>query len=274
MKPSFRTTLHETWPEALIEAISLGLFMISALGFTILFEHSASPVRASLPNADLRRFLIGGAMGATLLALVYNRFGARSGAHLNPAFTFTFWRLGKLDGAKAGLYAVAQFLGAAAGVALVAGASPGLAADAHVRHAATEPGIYGIPGAFVGEVVIAFVQMSIVLHVSNSRRLHAWTGVFAAIGVALYIGFEAPLSGMSMNPARTLASALFENRHSSLWIYFSAPLAGMLLAAELYVRRVGIERVYCAKVHHANDAPCPFRCRYPALVGDAVGRPV
>lgn len=274
MNPSLMKTLRETWPEALIEAISLGLFMISALGFTILLEHPASPVRAALPNPDLRRFLIGGAMGATLLSLVYNRFGARSGAHLNPAFTFTFWRLGKLDGGKAGLYAVAQFLGAAAGVVLVVGVAPELAADSHVRHAATEPGIYGIPGALVGELVIAFAQMSIVLRVSNSRRLHAWTGVFAATGVALYIGFEAPLSGMSMNPARTLASSLFEDRHSSLWIYFSAPIVGMLLAAELYVRRVGIERVYCAKVHHASDAPCRFRCRYPALVGDAVGRPV
>ena len=113
--------------------------------------------------------------------------------------------------------------------------------------------------------------MSIVLFASNSRRLQGWTGVFAAAGVAVYIAFEAPFSGMSMNPARTLGSAVAERCYASIWVYFAAPLVGMLLAAEVYVRREGLARVFCAKLNHAGSAPCPFRCRQLELMGDAAG---
>ena len=63
---------------------------------------------------------------------------------------------------------------------------------------------------------------------------------------------------MSMNPARTLASALFTRDWTALWVYFTAPLLGMLLAAELYVRRRGNAAVFCAKLHHQNDQRCIF----------------
>lgn len=265
MAPAPSSTLRAHWPEALIEAASLGVFMIAAIGFTILLEHPDSPVRAALPNDFTRRCVMGCAMGATLIGLVYNGYGARSGAHLNPVFTLTFWRLGKLDTTLAVVYATAQFVGGALGVALISAPFSALASDVHVHHAATTPGAAGIGAAFLGELAISFVQMSIVLHVSNSQRLHRFTGCFAALGVALYIVFEAPLSGMSMNPARTLASALGEGRFPALWLYFTAPLLGMLLAAELYVRRSSLARVFCAKLNHTGQAPCPFRCNYAAL---------
>jgi aquaporin Z len=118
--------------------------------------------------------------------------------------------------------------------------------------------------AFAGELTIAFTQMLLVLVVSNSKRLNRFTGVFAALGVATYIALEAPISGMSMNPARTLASALGAGNYTAQWLYFAAPLAGMLLAAEVYVRALGARRVHCAKLHHENAQPCIFRCEYGA----------
>ena len=268
MASDFLRSLREHWPEAVIEGASLAIFMLSAIGFTILLEHPASPLRAALPSDLLRRFLMGCAMGATLIGLVYNRFGQRSGAHFNPALTLTYYRLGKITRADGLLYGAAHFSGAALGVLLLSVALPTFASDPHVRHAATLPGSHGVPGAFAGEVLIAFTQMSIVLGISNSRRWHAWTGIFAALGVALYISFEAPFSGMSMNPARTLGSALGEQNYASLWLYFLAPVIGMFLAAEVYVRRAGLARVYCAKFNHAGSGPCLFRCDYPALIRD------
>jgi aquaporin Z len=80
--------------------------------------------------------------------------------------------------------------------------------------------------------------------------------------IALYITFETPLSGMSMNAARTLGSALGASRYTALWVYFLAPLLGMLLAAEVYLRAVGSRGVHCAKLHHENRYRCIFRCRY------------
>jgi aquaporin Z len=65
-----------------------------------------------------------------------------------------------------------------------------------------------------------------------------------------------------MNPARSFASAALAGDWATLWIYFAAPLVGMLLAAELYVRRHGPEAVRCAKLDHPPDPDCVFRCGY------------
>ena len=264
MLDSLRRALRVHWREYLIEAAGLGAFMLSALGFTLLLEHPASALRAGLPDPLVRRALMGCAMGLTLIALVYNPLGQRSGAHFNPVFTFTFWRLGKVDSADALFYALAQFAGGALGVAALAAGFDAVLADAHVQYAVTAPGAAGVAAAFAGEVAIAFSQMLLVLCVSNTRRLNAYTGVFAAFGVAAYITLEAPLSGMSMNPARTLASAIGAGRYASLWLYFAAPLTGMLVAAELYDRVTHARRLHCAKLHHANPQPCIFRCEWDA----------
>jgi aquaporin Z len=259
---SLRTALRSHWANYAIEAAGLGAFMLSALGFTLLLEHPASPLRAALPDAFARRALIGAAMGATLVALVYNPLGKRSGAHLNPVFTLTFLRLGKIAPVDALLYAAAQFAGGALGVAALAHWLAPALGDAHVQFAATKPGGAGVAAAFAGEAAIAFTQMLLVLVVSNTKRLNAYTGLFAALGVATYITLEAPLSGMSMNPARTLASALAADDFTALWLYFAAPALGMLSAAELYLRTAGARRVHCAKLHHENSQPCLFRCDY------------
>src|SRR5262252_3781627 len=98
----------------------------------------------------------------------------------------------------------------------------------------------GVGVAFLAEVVISFLQMSLVLRCSNSPHLAHFTGLFAGVMVATYISLEAPYSGMSMNPARTFASALPAQLWTALWVYFTAPPLGMLVAAELYVRQHGL----------------------------------
>lgn len=263
MLDALRSAARAHRPEYLIEAAGLGAFMLAALGFTLLLEHPASPLRQVLHDAFMRRALMGCAMGATLIALVYNPLGHRSGAHYNPVFTLTFLRLGKISPLDALCYSAAQFVGGALGVALLAAGFAMALGDSHVQYAATLP-FAGVPAAFAGEAAIAFTQMLLVLCVSNSKRLNKYTGLFAAIGVATYITLEAPISGMSMNPARTLASAMGAGDYTALWLYFTAPLAGMLLAAELYLRVRGAHRVHCAKLHHDNAQPCIFRCNWPA----------
>src|SRR4029077_10552998 len=89
-----------------------------------------------------------------------------------------------------------------------------------------------------------------------------WTGVVAATLIAVYVALEAPLSGMRMNPARSVASAVNAGLYTSLWIYFVAPPLGMLLASEVYVRSRGTARVFCAKLNHHTPARCIFNCRF------------
>ena len=255
------------WPEYLIEAAGLGVFMVSACAFGALLGYPASPVVQAVPDPLARRGLMGLAMGLTAVALIYSPWGRRSGAHFNPATTLTFWRLGKVATADAAAYAAAQALGGLAGVALAATLLGGALAHPSVRYVATVPGIGGPPVAFAAEIAITFVLMTVVLGVSNTARLAPFTGVAAGALVALYITLEAPVSGMSMNPARSLASAVPAGAWGAFWIYLVAPPLGMLLAAEVYARRHGERAVYCAKLHHGRASRCIFRCRHAELRG-------
>lgn len=250
--------LRAHWPEYLIEAALLGVFMVSACLVTVLLEHPASPVRGAVPDPG-RRLLAGVAMGLTAVALVYSSWGQRSGAHMNPAMTLTFLRLGKIAPRDAAFYVAAQCTGAVAGVgaaSVVLGMSLG---HPDVQFAVTVPGSLGAGAAFAAELGISFGLMGVVLVATNDVRLAPRTGLLCGLVIAAYVTVEAPVSGMSMNPARTLGSAVHAGVWTHFWIYLVAPLAGMLLAAEAYRLRHGVAAVLCAKLQHAGG-PCIFRC--------------
>jgi aquaporin Z len=249
------------WPEYLMEAAELGLFMLAACVATTLLFHPDSPARALVPDPLARRGLAGIAMGLTAVAIVYSPLGKRSGAHFNPAVTLAFLRLGRIAPLDAAGYVVAHFAGAVAGVTAAALLLGDRLAHAAVDYAVTVPGPAGPFAALVGEAAISFGMMATVLAATATPRLAPWTGCLAGALVALYIGIEAPLSGMSMNPARTLGSALPAGEYTALWVYFTAPLAGMLLAAEGWVRIRGRRGVGCAKLRHRNGTRCIF-CAY------------
>lgn len=254
--------MNAHWSEYLMEAAGLGLFMISAAVVTAALEYPHSPLHDLFPDPTHRRILIGLSMGLTAVGLIYSPWGKRSGAHLNPAVTMTFFRLGKIKGRDALSYVAAQFVGGTIGLWLAARIL-GLAIEyPAVNYVVTVPGPDGTATAFVAEAIISFGLMLMVLVVSNQPSINRWTGVFAGGLVAIYIAVEAPLSGMSMNPARTFASALPAQLWTDYWLYLIAPPSGMLLAAECYVRTNGIHRVLCAKLHHQNNARCIFHCRY------------
>jgi len=249
-------------PEYAIEALCLGLFMVSAATWASLLQHPASPLAAWQAEPVVRRIPMGLAMGLTAVAIIYSPFGTRSGAHMNPALTLTYLRLGKIRPVDAAGYIAGQFAGGIAGIAAAAWLLRGLPAHPAVNYVATLPGAAGPLIAFAAEAAISFGMMLMVLHVSNSPRLMRWTGACAGALVAAYITFEAPLSGMSMNPARTFGPALFTETAGPLWIYFTAPLLGMLLAGESFVRLHGPARVRCAKLHHPRHVRCIFRCGF------------
>jgi aquaporin Z len=254
--------LRKHWPEYLVEATCLGLFMISAAAFTTLLQHPQSALAGWDAPPVLRRLPLGLAMGLTAVALIYSPLGTRSGAHMNPAVTLTYLRLGKVGPVDAVGYVSGQFAGGALGILAAVWLLAGLPSDPSVNYVATAPGPAGPLVAFGAELAISFVLMTTILRVSNTPRLARYTGIAAGTLVACYIVVEAPLSGMSMNPARTAGSNLLAQAASSLWIYFTAPPLGMLAAAEWYARRRGLTAVRCAKLHHPAAGPCIFRCGY------------
>lgn len=204
-------------------------------------------------------------MGLTAIALVYSPWGQRSGAHMNPATTLTFLLLGKVAPVDAACYVCAQFLGGVAGVAVAALAMRPAAAHETVNYVVTAPGPRGVAAAWFAELGIACGMMFVVLRASNDRRLAPYTGLFAATALALYVFVEAPVSGTSLNPARTFGSAAVARQWRAIWVYFTAPVAGMLLAAGMYLALYGSDHVYCAKLNHGDASACIFRCRIADL---------
>ena len=248
----FVAAIARHWPEYVMEAVGLGCFMLSACVFAIVLMHPASLVVQWLPDANVRRVLMGLAMGMTAIALIYSPWGRRSGAHLNPAVTLTFNSLGRVSSLDAAFYAFAQLAGGVLAVGLMSFIAPGALRDAAINFVVTVPGPAGPLAAVVTEFGMSFALMTIVLWVSNSKWTR-WTGMCAGATVALFISTLAPFSGMSMNPARTLARIW-----TGIWIYLSAPPLGMLAAAAIYRQLRGLDGVGCPKLDRLNHHRCIF----------------
>lgn len=255
------------WPEYAIEASLLGTFMVCACVAVALFEHPSSTIRGRVQSVILRRAMVGMLMGLTAVALIYSPPGQRSGAHMNPGTTLTFLLLGKVRLLDAAFFVFAQFAGAFTGVFIARALLRRFVSHESVNFAATLPGVSGLRAAWIAEFTIAFLMMSMVLWSSNYSPTAPYTGVFAGIMVAAFIAIEAPYSGMSMNPARTLGSALHARNFRGLWIYFTAPPLAMLIAALLYIGVRGQQRVFCAKLQHPHAAPCIFDCHIEEMPG-------
>ena len=247
------------WPEYLIEAALLATFLVVAMCAVALIEHPASPLHAALPDQRVRRIAIAIAMGVTVIAIVYSPWGKRSGAHVNPAVTLTFLRLGRIAPRDALAYVVAQCAGAIVGtVAAIALLGQTIAGHPAVGYVQTRPGPWGNVPALLAEGAISFGLMLAVLVVSNDRRIGRWTGVVAAILVAAYISVESPISGTSMNPARSLGPALAAGREQEMGVPGSGRRAGIRPHHPSLARSI--------RARGPGPAPCP-----PAV---AVRRPL
>ena len=225
----------------LCEAAELAAFMLSACVCTVLLFPAAHPW--------LARSIMGIAMGLTAIAIIKSPLGKASGAHFNPAITLTFYRLGKIGAFDATFYILFQFLGGIAGVALSKLLLGARLAAPQVNYAVTIPGLGGRPAAFAAELFMAALLMAVVLITSSRQRLAPYTTWLVGLLIANYILFLAPVSGFSINPARTLGSAVFAHLYTALWIYFTAPILGMMIAAETYRRTSTPHRSYFTHRH-------------------------
>ncbi len=166
------------------------------------------------------------AHGLVLVGLAY-AYGGVSGTHINPAVTLAVTLAGKLKWAQAARYWLAQMLGGAFGagllyIALGAGSSLG----------ATLPAGSVTPlQAIVVEAALTFLLATVVLRTAVQKDSTPFAGVAIGLTLAALILMGGPLTGASLNPARTFGPALFTGNLASLWIYIIGPFAGAALAA-------------------------------------------
>lgn len=262
-----RSAFRQNWPLYVDEALELALFMISACVFDVLLYDPGSPMPHWLPNATLRRLLMGFSMGGTAVLIIHSAMGKASGAHFNPAISLTYFRLGKIAGWDTFFYVLFQFVGAVLGVGFTVMLLPHALAVPSVHYVVTVPGPWGTGAAFAAEFFMATLLMSVVLWFTNHPKWARWNSYCVGVLITFYVLLFAPISGFSINPARTTGSAVFAHTWTAGWVYFTAPVMGMFLAAELYLRIAGEDRVLCAKLHPDAASACPFVCRYPGHRG-------
>jgi aquaporin Z len=225
-----------------------------------------------VPNPVMRRLITGILFAGAATLVVYSPLGQRSGGHINPAVTLAFWRAGKVPARDAVAYVIAQFAGALAGT-LAAGLAWREMTPA-IQYAATTPGAgYSATAALVAETVITFLLVFTIFVCVNKPRIAPRTGLIAGALVALIVMIEAPVSGASLNPARTLGPAIVAPHYRDVWIYFVGPCLGALIAVAAYSRQWESATV-CAKLYHTERYPCPFeQCGYRLVsAGEVVMR--
>jgi aquaporin Z len=168
------------------------------------------------------------AFAFVVTAMIY-ALGHLSGAHINPAVTLGFWSVRRFPGREVLPYVAAQCAGA-----VTASAALRAVLGTVGNMGATLP-VLSVPGAFAVEWLLSFALMFVIMAVATDERV---ADGFAAIGIGLTVGFCAmmggPLTGASMNPARSLGPALVGSLWRAHWIYWVAPVTGMIAAARVY----------------------------------------
>ena len=218
--------------------------------FCLVFAGTAAIVVNDTSSGVISHVGIAAVFGLVVLAMIYT-IGDVSGAHLNPAVTLGFFAAGRLGFPMVLPYVLSQTLGAVAASAVVRGLFP-----EHATLGATLPAGSAVQ-SFVLEIILALILMWVILSVSTGAKEK---GITAGIAVGAVIGFEAlfggPISGGSMNPARSLGPALMSMKLDNLWIYLSAPFVGAVLA--VFVCRCVREPGCCSSpFSRAEDPPAP-----------------
>lgn len=191
--------------------------------FLLVTVDCGGAVVASL-DGDVTGVARSAATGLLIMTMIYS-IGNVSGAHFNPAVTTAFALRGVFPWRRVPLYWLAQLVGAFVGAALLR------AMFGDVAHLGATLPSFGAARGFGMEVVLTVILVSVVLGTATRHRSIGPNAAIAAGGaVALCSLFSRPVSGASMNPARSLAPAVMSGDLHDLWIYLVAPFVGAALA--------------------------------------------
>ena len=247
----------------LAELVATAGLVLLGLSAVIVDFGAGGPLATALPDAGLRRAITGFVFGTIGALIAVSPLGRESGAHLNPVVTIAFRLQGGIRSGTAVAYVVSQCVGA------VLGALPLLAWGAlgrSVAFGATLPGA-GYPNwAVLGGETLATVALIVgLLAMVGHRRSRAFTPLLFPPLYAILVFVEAPLSGTSTNPARSLGPAVVAGTWQGWWIYWLGPLLGALIGVAAIrlspLRRLELE---VAKIAHHDHDPHGLFHRLPS----------
>lgn len=262
------------WPEYSAELLGTAFLVFIALSAVTFNLGPGSPLATMLPSSSARRLVTGLILAAGGPLVAVSPLGKLSGAHLNPALSLAFWLQGKMHPHDLAGYLTSQLLGAVLGAGVAVLLWRGWAA--RVRNGITTPGMgYSIWSVLLIEMgLTCLLVLAIFLFLSSHRLLH-WTPLMTWLLIMFIYWLAAPISGSSLNPARSFGPALVSWFWRDQWIYYLASPIGALLAVGLFrlLSRVGIHDVLTAKLFHVPRYRCIFRhVKAPQINTDQDGK--
>jgi aquaporin Z len=233
------------WQALVAELVGTALLVLVGLSLVILMFGAGSPAIRIVPGEGVRRLITGFLFGSTGALIALSPVGRESGAHLNPVVTAGFWLMGKMKSRVAVGYVVAQLAGACLGsIPLLAWGAMGRS----VSFGATLPGdSYSIGIVLLGEVVTTFALIGGLCVFLGYRPLRPFTPALFPFLYAFLVWAEAPISGTSTNPARSLGPAVISGEWKGWWVYWVGPLIGTLVAVVAFsflAKRITVAKLY------------------------------
>lgn len=210
-------------------SICLRKCVAEAIGtFALVFCGTGAIIINEITNGSVTHVGVSITFGLIILAMIF-AFGDISGAHLNPAVTIAFWISRKFPKGEVVFYIAAQLVGAILASLLLKFLFP----ESQYLGATFPAG--DELRALILEIVLAFFLVTVIIHVSiGSKEKGILAGIAVGSTVLLEAMFAGPVTGASMNPARSIAPALVSGHLVHLWIYIAAPITGALLAVLMW----------------------------------------
>lgn len=213
----------------------------------------AAVLAAGFPNLGIAFVGVSLAFGLTVLTMAY-AVGHISGGHFNPAVTIGLWTAGRCATTDLLPYVVAQVIGAMAAAGLlwvIASSQPSWVAGGFAANGYGDlsPGKYGLAGCFLTEVLLTFFFLFIIIGTTSKGAASGFAGIPIGLGLTLIHLISIPVTNTSVNPARSTGPALFAggNHIEQLWLFWTAPILGAVLAGVLtrwmYEREAIVETV-------------------------------
>ncbi len=213
----------------LSEFIGTALLVLIGLSVVIFINGKGSPVIKFIPDPDITRAITGFLFGTTGCLITISPVGKISGAHINPVVSIAFWLRNNMQFKNMIGFIIAQMAGAAIGcLPLLFWGGQGKSMD----YGATVP--LQIDAAFIGEIWTTFVLIAVIIFFTSHNRIKNFTPFMMPVIYCVMVWLEAPISGTSTNPARSFGPALLSTLWRGYWLYWLAPVVGMLLAVLLF----------------------------------------
>lgn len=193
--------------------------------FALVFAGTGAIIINDVSGGVITHLGVGLVFGLIVMTMIY-ALGEISGAHFNPAVSFGFWLARRLPLKELFPFITSQFLGA-----MTASLVLRIIFAQHKTLGITLPNSISPTGDFVFEAILTFFLMFVIIHVSHgAKEKGLMAGVAIGGMVALEAIFAGPITGASMNPARSLAPAVVSGHLDYLWIYLTAPFLGSAIA--------------------------------------------